>query len=192
MTYHQKKNWNAFCSEPLELVENYQQAKADDFEGWCIHHRLEIQQDKRVSRQELKDKGLYYGRPASELVFMRTTEHARMHMTGLACSITTRQKISKTMTGILIKETTRRKISESLKGRTLSEEHCKNLSAANLGDKNPFFGKHHTEKTRQKLSQSLKGKNTWTKGSHWWNNGISSTHSRECPGEGWTRGRLAS
>ena len=192
MTNKTLNNWKKYCSEPLELVENYAAAKADNFAGWCIHHKLEIKKDgTRVSVQELKDQGLYFGRPAEELVFMRTTEHARMHMTGLACSITTRQKISKTMTGILIKETTRLKISESLKGRTLSEEHCKNLSAANLGDKNPFFGKHHSEETRQKLSQSLKGKNTWTKGSHWWNNGISSTHSRECPGEGWTRGRLS-
>ena len=37
MTYHQKKNWKSYCSEPLELVENYQQAKADDLIS-IIHH----------------------------------------------------------------------------------------------------------------------------------------------------------
>ena len=83
ITRNQKANWNAFCSEPLELVENYQQALADDFEDWCIHHRLEIQPNgTRFSRQELKDKGLYYGRPASELVFMRNGEHHRLHWIG--------------------------------------------------------------------------------------------------------------
>ena len=174
MTDHQKKNWKSYCSEPLELVENYQQAKADNFAGWCIHHRLEIQPDvTRVSAKELKDKGLYFNRPASELVFMRLCKHAKLHMIGLHLSAETRQKLSESLSG----------------------------------ENNPFFGKHHSEETRRKISESCKGKPGWlkgkhqsedtcqkiseaAKGKHWWNNGISSTHSRECPGEGWTRGRL--
>ena len=160
MTDHQNKNWKSYCSEPLELVENYQQAKADNFAGWCIHHRLEIQTDgTRVSRQELKDQNLYYGRPASELVFMRNCEHCSLHNIG----------------------------NTYMKGRHHSEETRLKLSANN----GHFWkGKHHSEETRQKLSQSLKGKNNWTKDLHWWNNGISNKRSRECPGEGWTRGRL--
>ena len=27
-------------------------------------------------------------------------------------------------------------------------------------------------------------------GRKWWNNGINETQSRECPGDGWVRGRL--
>ena len=117
MTDNQKKNWNAFCSEPLELIENYQQAKADNFAGWCIHHRLEIQPDgTRMSRQELKDKDLYYGRPASELIFMRFGEHTTLHWLGKHHSTEAR-----------------RKMSEALKGKHKSAEHCKKLSEALKG-----------------------------------------------------------
>lgn len=28
-----------YCNE-YENIENYEKAKADNFEGWCIHHRL--------------------------------------------------------------------------------------------------------------------------------------------------------
>ena len=136
MTDRQKKNLKSYCSEPLELIENYQKALAEGFAGWCMHHRLEIQPDgTRVSMQELIDQGLYYDRPASELVFMRFGEHTSLH---------------------------------------------------NIG--NTYIkGKHLSEKTRHKIAEAHKGK---TLGVHWWNNGISCKRSRECPGEGWTRGRL--
>ena len=173
MTDHQKKNRKSYCSESLELVENYQQAKADNFAGWCIHHRLEIQPDgTRMSRQELKDKDLYYGRPASELIFMRRPEHKRLHWIG-----------NKLFFGKHHSEESRKKLSESLKGRTFSEEHRQKIAEAHKGKNNPFFGKHHSEESRKKMSKTRKEM-------LWWNNGISSKRSRECPGEGWTRGRL--
>ena len=173
ITRNQKANRHKFCSEPLELVENYQQALAEGFKGWCIHHRLEICPDGiRVSRQELKDNGLYYDRPASELIFMRAPEHKRLHWIG--------NVINK---GKHLSEETRKKISEARKGRTFSEEHRQKISESLSGEKNPLFGKHHSEETRKKMSKTRKGM-------LWWNNGILSTRSRECPGEGWTRGRL--
>lgn len=160
MKRSQKHNKHEFCSEPLELVENYKQALADDFEGWCIHHRLEIQPDgTRVSRQELKDNGLYYGRPASELIFMRNGEHTTLHWLGKHHSTETCKKIA-----------------ESKKGKHRSADTCKKIAESNKG-------KHHSAESRQKMSKSWKGK-------YWWNNWISSKRSRECPGEGWTRGRL--
>ena len=173
MTDHQKKNWKSYCSEPLELVENYMAAKADDFEGWCMHHKLEIQPDgTRVSVQDLKDQGLYYDRPANELVFMRFGEHTTLHMLGNAC-----------MKGKQLSEETRKKLSEARKGRTFSAEHRQKLSEAHKGENNPFFGKHHSEETRQKMSKTRKCM-------LWWNNGISNARSRECPGPEWKRGRL--
>ena len=179
-----------YCCEPLELVENYAAAKSENFKGWCIHHRLEIQPDGTIlSAKELIDHGLYFGRPASELVFMRNGEHHRLHWIGNTFNIgkhhsaETRQKMSEALKGKHHSVEHRQKLSESLKDRTFSAEHRQKLSEALKGENNPLFGKHHSAETRLKMSKSLKGK-------HWWNNGISSTRSRECPGEGWTRGRL--
>jgi len=44
-------------------------------------------------------------------------------------------------------------------GRKLTKKHRKQISDRTVGEKNPFFGKHHTEETRELLSKKLKGKN---------------------------------
>lgn len=69
-----------YCNEDKSLIENYELAKADNFKGWCIHHKLEHPSDDIwVSIQELIDKNLYYNRPASELIFMRLSDHTALH-----------------------------------------------------------------------------------------------------------------
>lgn len=77
----------AFCiPEQIEQIENYQFAKKDNFQGWCIHHRLETHNsdgEKRLvnlSREELIALDMYYNRPASELVFLTKSEHIILHM----------------------------------------------------------------------------------------------------------------
>lgn len=89
---HQKQ-WNrkhihmfAYCiPEQIEQVENYQFAKKDNFDGWCIHHRLETHNsdgEKRLvnlSRDELIALDMYYNRPANELVFLTASEHMKLH-----------------------------------------------------------------------------------------------------------------
>ena len=167
MTENQRRNWNAFCSEPLEKIEHYEEALAEGFKGWCMHHRLEIQPDgTRMSRKDLKDKGLYYDRPAEELVFMRNGEHMTLHMTGMKRSTDTCKKMSASLKGKHRSAETRQKIAETLKGRTFSEEH------------------------RQKIAAANRGKHNWTKDSLWWNDGISNKRSKECPGPEWKRGQL--
>ena len=111
MTRAKRGYWKSYCSEPLDKIEHYEEALAEDFAGWCIHHRLEIQPDgTRVSAQELKDKGLYYNRPASELVFMRREEHISLHHKDKVISADTHLKMSVNN-------------GHFWKGRTLSEEH---------------------------------------------------------------------
>ena len=178
------RGYKSYCSEPLDKIEHYEEASAEDFAGWCIHHRLEIQPDgTRVSAKELIDQNLYYGRPASELVFMRNGEHSYLHNKDKVISAKTRQKIA-----------------EARKGKAISAEHRKKISEALSGENNPFFGKHLSAETRQKMSEARKGRHKSAearqkmseahKGKLWWNNGISNKCCRECPGEGWTRGIL--
>ena len=144
MTENQRKNWYKFCSEPLDKIEHYEEALAEGFKGWCIHHRLEIQPDgTKVSAKELIDQNLYYGRPASELVFMRNGEHTTLHNIG-----NTYMKWHKHSAD------TRKKIAEAKRGKHLSSEHRKKLSEAHKG-------KHLSAETRKKMSEAHKGKH-WT------------------------------
>ena len=75
-------------------------------------------------------------------------------------------------------------------GKHHSAEARKKMSIAHSGEKNPMFGKspwikgkHHSAETKKKCAAAFIG-------THWWNNGIVSKQLRECPGEGWVRGRL--
>lgn len=70
-------NVKQYCSENPILIENYEQATSDKNTTWHCHHRLET--DLKTSRQDLIDKGLYYNRPASELIFLTRSEHVSIH-----------------------------------------------------------------------------------------------------------------
>ena len=69
-----------YCKD-IENVENYEKALVDDFIGWHCHHRLEThtpdgkRRDADISHKELIALGLYYHRPAEELIFLTTREH---------------------------------------------------------------------------------------------------------------------
>ena len=182
MTGNQKHNWKKYCSEPLELVENYRAAEKDDFKGWCLHHKREIENDGSTkTRQELIDKGMYWNRPADELVFMTNEAHHKLHgkhpvkSTAIKISQTRLQRIAngeiKVDTSCLHTPEVRAKISIANKKR--------------LADKNnhPMYGKHQSEESRKKNSLSQRGR-------HWWNDGVSCKHAKECPGPEWKPGRI--
>lgn len=65
----------------IELIENYELAAQDNFNRWDIHHRLELHPDGsvRFTKQNLININLYYNRPPSELIWLRCSEHRRMH-----------------------------------------------------------------------------------------------------------------
>lgn len=64
-----------------DLIENYELAKADDFNNWCIHHRIELHPDYsiRYTREALIKLEIYYNRPPNELIWMKSDEHSRIH-----------------------------------------------------------------------------------------------------------------
>ena len=151
-----KHKFEYFCKNP-ENIENFEKAKADNFKGWHCHHRKGID----IPREELKALGMYYNRPASELIFLTLGEHRKLH------------KFS---------EETKKKLSESRKGKHPSEETKNKLSEAHKG-------KHPSEETRKKISEAMKNmseehKNKIseaTKGRHWFNNGKINIMAKECP-----------
>ena len=191
MTKAQRRNWDKFCSEPLDKIEHYEEALAENFKGWCIHHRREIQPDgTRVSRQELKDNGLYYDRPASELIFMRKREHHSLHNAdegnfwfGKSMPEEVKNKISHTR----LQKIANGEIKVDTSGLHTPEVRSKISIAAKerfIDKKNhPMYGKHQSEESHQKNSLAHIGK-------HWWNDGVSCKHAKECPGPEWKPGRI--
>ena len=159
-----------YCKD-YENIENYEKAKAENFKGWRCHHRLETHTSdgKRravdITASELKALGLYWNRPADELIFLTTSEHAILHQKGKHRS-----------------EETRNKISEANKGKQFSEEHKRNISEGQRCEKNHNYGKPKSNETKNKLSNAFKGL-------CFFNNGEINIRARECP-PGFIKGRL--
>lgn len=112
------KDIKYFCDEDPSLIENYDKAIADTEKIWDLHHRLEIRDNRSYSKKEMMEQGLYYHRPASELIFLTRSEHVKLHYPYLKYNDKTeeiKQKISKTLTGRQMPEETKKKISKSLK-----------------------------------------------------------------------------
>ena len=161
--------YKQYCKEP-ENIENYQKAKKDDFVGWHCHHRLEThtpdgkRRDVDISYKELQALGMYYNRPASELIFLTTREHNAFNK------------------GKTKSDEARRKMAEAKKGKPKSEETRRKMREAKKGEKHPMHGKHHSEEAKKKMRKAQTGK-------HWYNNGEKEVFSKECP-EGFVPGRL--
>lgn len=123
-----------FCCEDISLIEYYEEAVKSN-KRYCCHHKNGL--DK--SREKLKEEGLYFNRPACELIFLSISEHRRLHMQNL-------------------REQTKEKMSDSHKGKHLSDEIKQKMSDSHKGKKSPMYGKQHTNTTKLKMS-AHKGKN---------------------------------
>lgn len=165
-----------YCTEP-EKIENFEKALADNFVGWCVHHRMETHNsdgERRlvdITPAELKALDMYYNRPPEELIYLTTAEHNSLHKKGNTNTL----------------------------GRHHSEESKKKMSLAKKGmyvdEKNPFYGKTHSEETRRRLSEVAKNMseeakkkigaaqigNTNVRGTKWFNNGEINIRAKECP-----------
>ncbi|MBR3745494.1 MAG: GIY-YIG nuclease family protein [Selenomonadaceae bacterium] len=65
-------------------------------------------------------------------------------------------KISEALTGKTRSQEQCAHLSAALKSKPRSPEHCANLSESHKGEKNPFFGKHHTPEHCAKMSMTLR------------------------------------
>lgn len=123
-----------FCTE-YWLIENYDQAVADESQTWCCHHRREIEYN--LSRIELQALGFYFNRPFAELIFLTPEEHKRLHRKGKRHTEESKAKMSAARKG---KEAPN-------KGKHLTEEWKQRLSVVKKGT-------HHTEESKQKMSDA--------------------------------------
>lgn len=182
-----------FCSENISLIENYNKAIEDVNETWHCHHKLEIQNNKIISKEELIKNNLYYNRPANELIFLTRSEHQNLHASNRS-------------------ENYYKKLSEGQKGRKFSQEHKERLSKAHVGKKPWNIGKkldsskmkwyNNGEQNvrcencpegfvpgRLKYNVNIENVSKATKETRWYNNGIRNIRAKECP-EGFVLGRL--
>lgn len=65
----------AYCCEVACRIAGYEDAVASK-ERYSIHHRFE---DMGLSSKDLIEMGLYYKRPACELIFLPNSHHSTLH-----------------------------------------------------------------------------------------------------------------
>lgn len=110
---------NAYCSEDISNIENYDKAIVDKEQTWICHHKLEIHEDYRNSVEELQMMNLYWHRPAVELIFVTKAEHRDIHQRGVKrkpFSVEHRRKLAEAKLGTHRTDETKKKISKAVKG----------------------------------------------------------------------------
>ena len=199
--------YKQYCKD-YENIENYDKAKADNFVGWDCHHRLEThtpdgkRRDVDVSHKELKALGMYYHRPAEELIFLTRREHnafnkGKKHTEETKKKIGAASKGNKNALGYRHTDEAKNKIAEAMKGENnpfygrhhTEESKRKNAEAhkgKHLGKDNPFYGKTHSEEVKKRISEKNKVK---MKGMRFFNNGKINIRAKECP-DGFVPGRI--
>ena len=126
-----------YCCEDISKIENYEEAVNDITQIWDCHHKMELVKTGAVvdsTRQDLIDWGIYYNRPADELIFLRKDEHRRLHKKGKKCSEEYRRNMSEAHKG--------KRLSEVKKGYKHSEDSKRKMSETLKGKPCPNKGKH--------------------------------------------------
>lgn len=132
-----------FCKEYWK-IENYQEAVNDQTQTWDCHHRHEI--DWALSKKDLISIGRYYDVHHSELIFLKHSDHTRLHMKGKPKSIEQKHKMSEAKKGIPRPDISILMGQIHLK-KQVSEETKQKMRDAKKGKK-------HSIETKQKMSKN--------------------------------------
>lgn len=163
-----------YCCESIELIENYQLAKANNFKGWVIHHKLETHTsdgEKRIvelTRFELDALGMYYNRPASELMYLTRGQHNAIHKKDRHCVGNIGRHHS---------DETKEKMSKVDKSYMQTDAY---RTALQVGKAKSNY--KVSDETKKKMSESRQGL-------HWYNNGAVQVLAKACP-SGYKKGRI--
>lgn len=74
-----------YCKDNVKQIENYESAIVDNTNTWKCHHKLETHTSDGqrrlvdLSKKELIALEMYYNRPSEELIFLRQTDHKKLH-----------------------------------------------------------------------------------------------------------------
>ena len=115
-----ENNVKRYCCEDISKIENYEEAVNDITNTWECHHKMELIETGAVvnsTKQDLIDWGIYYNRPADELIFMTKIDHRRLHLKGKGLSEEAKRKLSESNKGKKYSDETKRKMSEAHKGK---------------------------------------------------------------------------
>ena len=166
-----------FCCEDIRNIENYEKAIADTTQMWHCHHRRECVDGVFTSRKDLIANGLYYNRPANELIFLTRTAHRSLHCKDPNVwmklikgrdRLETKQKIRESLNRPDVKK----KISESTK-RALND---------------PAIKQKHLDAMRR--PEYIQKQRNAKLGKRWYTDGVHCKLAFECPGEGWHFGKI--
>lgn len=116
-TMIKEKSIKCYCCEDISLIENYQEALISP-KKYQVHHRLELHPDGsvRFSSKSLKTIGLYYKRPACELIFIERSAHRKLHTQGKAHPLYKKKGKSNPKFGVKHKNTQNQKKPHSIFG----------------------------------------------------------------------------
>ena len=125
-----------YCCDDISNIENYELAINDTIQTWECHHRGEVLPCGRYTPKDLIKFGLYYSRPASELIFLTPDDHRQLHfkgvhrpdLKGVPKSEAHKKALSKAHKGVPKSEAHKKALSDALKGHSVSEECRAKLS----------------------------------------------------------------
>lgn len=176
-----------YCCEDLSKIENYDIAINDKSQTYDCHHRLEThylngeERDIIMTHDELIESGIYYNRPASELIFLTRKEHNKVHEKYVVSRSTSPEALYKNSIHNM----------GELNGfyrKHHSKEMKEYFSKTHKGLK--WFNNGIIQIQRKECPEGfVRGGLPRESGKRWFNNGNIETLSKTCP-EGFVQGRL--